>query len=57
MILVLIILVVTAIILALVDAWVPTRPSWLLNVAVILGFVALLIWMLTGADPITIDTK
>lgn len=56
MILILIIMIVASLILTLVDAMVPTRPSWLLNAAVFIGFLAVLIWMFTGADPIQIDT-
>lgn len=37
------ILLIVGIILALIDAFVPTRPSWLLNVAVILIALAVLL--------------
>ncbi len=37
------ILIIVAIILAFIDAFVPTRPSWLLNAAVIIGFIGVLL--------------
>lgn len=37
------ILVIVAIVLAALDAIVPTRPVWLLNIAVILGFIGVLL--------------
>lgn len=37
------ILIIVAIILAFVSAFVPTRPSWLLELAVILGFIGVLL--------------
>lgn len=49
-------LVVIALVLALVDGWVPTRPSWLLDLAVILICVAVLIVMFAGGIPINIDS-
>lgn len=45
------ILVIIAIVLAAIDAIVPTRPSWLLNAAVIIGFIGVLL------DPTTIPLK
>lgn len=53
--LLLIILVVAALILTLVDAMVPTRPSWLLNAAVFMMGMALLVMLLAGAEPLEIN--
>jgi hypothetical protein len=56
MILLIVLMLVIALILALVDGWVPTRPSWLLNLAVILAVLAVLLMIFTGESTLTLDT-
>lgn len=56
MIILILILLIIAIVLAFVDAVVHVRPSWLLNAAVIVGFVAVLLMILTGDQTIHIDS-
>jgi len=46
------IMIIVAIVLAVVDAIAPSRPSWLLNAAVIIGFLGVLL----GPTNLTIST-
>lgn len=56
MIVLILILLLVGIVLAIVDATVPVRPSWLLNAAVLCGLVAVLLMILTGEQTLHIDT-
>lgn len=56
MIILILLLLLAGLILAFVDAVVPVRPSWLLNLAVILGFIAVLLMIFTGEQTLHIDS-
>lgn len=55
MIVLILILVILSIVLAFVDAVAPVRPSWVLNAAVVLGFIGVLLMILTGHTHIHIS--
>jgi len=56
MIVLIVLLLVIGLILALVDAAVPTRPSWLLNAAFICLALAVLFMIFTGESTLQIET-